>query len=94
MGDDHCAPAADAAEAAGAVYHCQSYKKEKPGCPHERLARFYNAKSFYFIYSFPDVRQLAKPDFIEDIRGIYQQLKPMYRFLLKVSEEYSGTLVN
>ena len=86
--------AAAAAEAAGAVYHCQSYKKEKAGCPDERLARFYNAKSFYFIYSFPDVRQLAKPDFIEDIRGIYRQLKPMYRFLLKVSEEYSGTLVN
>ncbi len=84
--------AAAAAEGAGAVYHCRSYKKEKPGCPDERLTRFYNAKSFYFIYSFPDVRQLAKPDFIEDIRGIYERMKPMYRFLLEVSEAYSQTL--
>ncbi len=85
--------AAAAAEKAGAVYHCESYKKEKPGCPNDKLARFYNAKHFYFIYSFPDVRQLAKPDFIEDIRGIYQQLKPLYRFLLSVSEEYGQTLL-
>lgn len=85
--------AAGAAEKAGAVYHCESYKKEKPGCPNDKLARFYNAKHFYFIYSFPDVRQLATPDFIEDIRGIYQQLKPLYRFLLSVSEEYGQTLL-
>lgn len=85
--------AAAAAEKAGAVYHCESYKKEKPGCPNDKLARFYNAKHFYFIYSFPDVRQLATPDFIEDIRGIYQQLKPLYRFLLSVSEEYGQTLI-
>ena len=85
--------AAGAAEKAGAVYHCESYKKEKPGCPNDKLTRFYNAKHFYFIYSFPDVRQLATPDFIEDIRGIYQQLKPLYRFLLSVSEEYGQTLI-
>ncbi len=81
-------------ESAGAVFHCDSYKKPKPNCPNEKIAPYYNAKSFYFIYSFPDVRQLAQADFIEDIRGIYKKMKPMYRFLLKVSEEYGQTLLS
>ncbi|HBL41442.1 MAG TPA: hypothetical protein DDY98_07740 [Ruminococcaceae bacterium] len=86
--------AAKSAESAGAVFHCESYKKPKSNCPSEKAAPYFNAKSFYFIYSFPDVRQLAQPDFIEDIRGIYKKMKPMYGFLLKVSEDYAQTLLN
>ena len=80
--------AVKSAEKAGCVFECEAYKKEKAGCPKAELAPYYNVKSVFFIYRFSDVSELQTADFIEKIRKIYVQLKPMYVFLLSVSEKY------
>lgn len=80
-------------EAAGCAAHAQQYAKKKEGCPDPRIEPFYNAKSLYFIFEFNTVKDLENSDFIEKIRGIYAQMKPMYDFLLRVSREYGESLI-
>lgn len=76
------------AERSGAVFSCESYKKPKSGCPMPVLEKFFYAKNFFYVFSFPQLNDLENADFIEKIKPIYLSFKPLYRFILDVSKKY------
>lgn len=80
------------AEKSGCMFSGESYKRMQEGCPSPELEKYYNVKSMFFIFSFPDLSRLQTADYIEEIRPIYASFKPMYSFLLSVSEKYMQEL--
>ncbi|MBR4048944.1 MAG: DUF2461 domain-containing protein [Clostridia bacterium] len=81
------------AERAGAVFGGDFYKKTKPGCPMAVLEPYYNVKSIFFSFYFPNLNELGDSAFIEKIRPIYASFKPFYSFLLDVAMKYSAEQV-
>ncbi|MBQ6931952.1 MAG: DUF2461 domain-containing protein [Clostridia bacterium] len=81
------------AERAGAVFSGDFYKKSKTGCPMAVLEPYYNVKSLYFSFYFPNLNELGDSAFIEKIRPIYASFGPLYSFLLDVAMKYSAEQV-
>ncbi len=78
------------AERSGAVFGGDFYKKPKDGCPMAVLEPYYNCKSLYFMFHFPNLNELSDSAFIEKIRPVYASFAPLYRFLITVAEKYSA----
>ncbi len=81
------------AERAGAVFGGEFYKKAKTGCPMPVLEPYYNVKSIFFSFYFPNLNELSDSAFIEKIRPIYSSFKPFYSFMLDVAMKYSAEQV-
>lgn len=64
------------------------YKKRFPGNVPEDLTEIYNMKSLFFRKTFPDIGDLEKSDFLDELRKIYKQMYPFYKFMLEIYEEY------
>ena len=77
----------------GACFHCESYKKPKGGNPSPGVLPYYNVKNMYFIKHRNDFKTLETDEIITQLQEEYKAFAPMYKFLLRVSDEYvSGGL--
>ena len=72
----------------GAVFSGECYKKPKPGSPSPAVLPYYNVKSLYFSVTRTDFEMLETDRIIEDLKKAYKAFAPLYKFLLKVSDEY------
>lgn len=80
--------AADRAEAAGAVFYADYYKKEKKAELPEKLKKYYNVKNMYFMAKSTDFSALESDRVITELKTAYAEFAPMYRFLKEVADEY------
>ena len=71
----------------GAVDDIEQYAKNKPGDIADDLRAYYNAKSLYFIKYSSDMEPLFDGSVIKDLETTIDAYKPMYKFLLKVTEK-------
>lgn len=74
------------AEKAGFAFGGESYKKDRPGDVPEDLRAYYNRKDAFVCRENPNLPPLADAGIIDELRAGFQELTPLYRFLLKVSE--------
>ena len=80
--------AAQSAEAAGAEFYADYYKREKKTDVPESLKKYYNAKSMYFMARSVDFSVLASERIITELKAAYAEFAPMYRFLKEVADDY------
>ena len=73
-------------ENAGAVISGEAYKKPRSGCP-QGLEDYYNRKNFFFIRTCSDISCLADERVIDELLCSQQAFRPMYKFLLGVSDK-------
>lgn len=73
----------------GASPFIDSFKKDKPGTENidEDLKCFYNARYFGFSYSDTDMKKLIDGSIEEELKYAIRAFAPMYKFLLKVTDE-------
>lgn len=72
----------------GAQFHCESYKKPKGGNPSPGVLPYYNVKNMCFIKHRIDFKTLETDEIITQLQEEYKAFAPMYKFLLRVSDEY------
>lgn len=72
----------------GAVLEADHYKKEKKGNIPEDLKCYYNVKHISFICVKKDMNIINSNEIIDELKIAYEACKPMYKFLMKVSEQY------
>lgn len=75
---------------AGAVPDCELYKKPKPGNVPDDLKPYYNAKYIYFIRHSGDLSPLFDGSVIDELRKTVDAFAPMYRLLLKATEQMTA----
>lgn len=80
--------AARSAEATGASFYAQQYKRDKNPALTGQIKTYYNAKSLYFMVRKSDVTALENEDFLRDVRAAYTAFTPMYRFLKDIADAY------
>ena len=80
--------AAKKAEAAGAKFYAEYYKKEKKADIPESLRKYYNVKSMYFMAKSADLSVLETDRIVEEIKVAYAEFTPMYQFLKETADEY------
>ncbi|MBQ3136136.1 MAG: DUF2461 family protein [Clostridia bacterium] len=73
----------------GAVPFIDSFKKNKPGAENidEDIRNFYNSRYFLFSYTGTDMSKLFDGKIEEELIYALRAFTPMYKFLLKVTEE-------
>ncbi len=73
----------------GAVSFIDSFKKYKPGAESigEDIRSFYNSRYFLFSYTGTDMLKLFDGSIEEELIYAFRTFTPMYKFLLKVTEE-------
>ncbi len=76
----------------GADFFASTYKKPKPGNPSIAVLPYYNAKNMGFIKHRNDFKTLETDKIIKELQEEYKAFAPMYKFLLRVSDEYVATL--
>ena len=84
---DEFRKAADLCIGTGSQFFNRKYKRPFPGCP-EGLEDYYNAKDVGFILFSGQLEDLEDETIIKIMRDTYKAYSPMYKFLLKVSDEY------
>ncbi len=82
--------AVKSARSVGASFSAQGYKKPKPGNPSVGILPYYNVKRMCFITERNDFEILQDDTIITELKKAYTAYTPMYKFLLKVSDEYVG----
>ncbi len=80
--------AAVSAEAVGADFYADYYKKEKEADIPDNLKKYYNVKSMYFMAKATDLSVLKNESIITELKAAYAKLAPMYQFLKVVADEY------
>ena len=73
---------------AGAQFSGETYKKPKPGSPSPAVLPYYNVKELYFSVTRTDFEVLKTDAIIDDLKKAYKAFAPLYKFLLKVSDDY------
>ncbi|MEI6579971.1 MAG: DUF2461 domain-containing protein [Eubacteriales bacterium] len=76
------------AESAGAIFYSDNYKKEKNSDVPEKLKKYYNVKSMYFMVKASNLSVLGSDKIITELKAAYTELAPMYQFLKFVADEY------
>ncbi len=76
------------AEAAGAEFYADYYKKEKKTDIPESLKKYYNAKSMYWMAESRNLSALESGSIITELKAAYAKFAPMYQFLKEVADEY------
>ena len=80
--------AVERAEAAGAKFYADYYKREKKEDVPENLKKYYNVKSMYFMAKSADFSVLESDKIITELKAAYAEFTPMYNFLKEVADEY------
>lgn len=78
--------AVKSAEKAGFYCDGDSYKKEKPGSVPQDLRKYYQLKNMTLWQKKSDLSILATDKIIDELRGNFRALWPMYQFLISVAE--------
>lgn len=76
----------------GAGFFAEGYKKPKGGNPSPAVLPYYNVKRMHFIKNRNDFKTLETDEIIRQLEEEYKAFAPMYKFLLRVSDEYVSTL--
>jgi uncharacterized protein (TIGR02453 family) len=87
---DEFLKAAKEAEAAGARFYAENYKKEKPAEISDELKKYYNVKNMYFMAKSDDLSRLKSSGIITELKTAYGEFAKMYNFLKCVSDEYAS----
>ncbi len=76
-------------DVAGALPFIDCFKKDKPGAEFigEDIRPFYNSRYFLFSYTGTDIKKLFDGSIEEELIYAIRAFAPMYKFLLKVTEE-------
>ncbi len=76
-------------DAVGALPYIDTFKKDKPGTENidEDLRPYYNSRYFLFSYTGNDMSKLFDGSVEEELIYAVRAFTPMYKFLLKVTEE-------
>ncbi len=74
----------------GGSFSAVSYKKAKEGNPSPLILPYYNVKRMCFINYRTDFEILQTDKIITELEKIYKAYAPMYKFLLRISDEYVG----
>lgn len=80
--------AVERAEAAGAEFYADYYKREKKTDVPENLKKYFNVKSMYFMARSVDFKALESEKIITELKAAYADFVPMYRFLKEVVDEF------
>lgn len=80
--------AARSAEAAGAAFYAQQYKRDKNPALSGEIKTYYNAKSLCFMVRKNDVKPLEDAEFLRDVRAAFSAFIPMYRFIVDIADTY------
>jgi len=80
--------AAHRAEAAGATFYADYYKKEKNSEISDDLKKYYNVKNMHFMAKSDDLSILESDKIIEELKHSYGEFTPMFKFLQTVADEY------
>lgn len=88
---DEFRSAVQSVEKSGAVFDGEHYKKPKDGCP-EGLEQYYNAKSVWFAYTSPDMKDLEDDTIIEKLKAFYTAFSDMYLFMLGAADSYVASM--
>lgn len=76
----------------GAQFSAQGYTKPKGGNPSPAVLPYYNVKNMCFIKFRNDFKTLETDEIITQLQEEYKAFAPMYKFLLRISDEYVSTL--
>lgn len=73
----------------GAVPYTDCFKKEKPGSENigDDIKHFYNSRYFLFSYTGTDMKKVIDGSIEEELIYAIRAFSPMYKFLIKVTEE-------
>lgn len=73
----------------GAIPYIDCFKKEKKGTEsiYEDLKPFYNSRYFLFSYSGTEMKRIIDGSIEEELIYAIRAFTPMYKFLIKVTEE-------
>lgn len=76
------------AEAAGAEFYADYYKREKKADVPDNLQKYFNVKSMYFMAKNTDLSALESGGIITELKAAYAGFTPMYHFLKEIADEY------
>ncbi len=86
---DEFRKAIKSAQKVDVVPDIEQYKKPKPGDEKipDDLKPYYNAKYLYLIHYNTDIENLFSGKILEEIRTCIRAYKPLYKFLIKVTDK-------
>lgn len=90
--EDEFVDAVKSARSIGASFSADGYKKGKEGNPSPAVLPYYNVKRMCFIKCRNDFKIIETDEIIRELEKEYKAFAPMYKFLLRVSDEYVATL--
>lgn len=86
---DEFLSAAKRAEAVGAEFYAENYKKEKKSDIPMELKKYYNVKNMYFMAKSDDLTALESDKIITELKAAYTEYVPLYNFFKYAADEYS-----
>ncbi len=77
------------ASVANPFLEIECFKKNKPGIERvgDDLKKFYNCKSFFFIYSSPEMERLIDGSVKEELIYAIRAFTPLYKFLAEITDK-------
>ena len=77
------------ASVANPFLEIECFKKNKPGIERvgDDLKKFYNCKSFFFIYSSPEMDKLIDGSIKEELIYVIRAYAPLYKFLANITDK-------